>query len=197
MPDMIDRLLLDHERLHNVLKELARAASDANSGETSAEDRLVCMVDYLLEYPHRIHHPTEDLVFRRVLGKNLTTAQSEVITQNAAQHRQLEEESESLFAAVDAASLDLEDVAARIERFCARQSQHMAHEESVVFPLAAELLDEHDWEALEAEYRTLHDPLFDAAESRFEALYECLGVDPDAVRSSLGASAMAKFLNAT
>ena len=63
MTDIINRLRLDHKRFGELLKQLAETAEAASSGDAVAEDRLFCMVEYLRDYPHTIHHPTEDIVW--------------------------------------------------------------------------------------------------------------------------------------
>ncbi len=70
----------------------------------------------------------------------------------------------------------------------------MQHEETVVFPLVQKLLSAKDWLALEGQYNVLRDPMFDAADSRFNAVYRCLGVDPN--NPNLGVGSVLKFLNA-
>ena len=197
MSHILERLKLDHVRLRNVLNELNAAAEEAATGKTSAEDRLFCMMDYLVEYPHEIHHPIEDLVFARALEKTSDEAQAKVLYENANQHRALENETERLFAATDMEIPNFDEIKQMILYYSDHQLQHMAHEEADVFPLVKSLLEKEDWDALEEQYAALHDPLFDMAESRFSALYNCLGVDPDDPGLRLGVSSVVRFLNAT
>lgn len=194
MSKIIERLKLDHLRLGRVLSELASVADQAADGSASAEDRLFCMLDYLKEYPHEIHHPVEDIVFSQTLNKILTEEQSQIIDDNASQHRSLEQETERLLAAVDNDTPDLEKLRSLTRTYVEHQTQHMQHEETVVFPLVQKLLSAKDWLALEGQYNVLRDPMFDAADSRFNAVYRCLGVDPN--NPNLGVGSVLKFLNA-
>ena len=190
MAEIIDRLRLDHQRFRQLLSQLETVAENVNSGDAGAEDRLFCMIEYLKDYPHEVHHPIEDLVFAQVLEKALSEAQRNIITDNAREHRALERETEALFNNIGAAdALNSSQIAAYI----AHQNEHMDREERDVFPLAEEILTRDDLSILEEQHGRLHDPLFDAAERRFSALFECL----DTKGLDLGADAVASFLSAT
>ena len=190
MAEIIDRLRLDHQRFRQLLSQLETVAENVNSGDAGAEDRLFCMIEYLKDYPHEVHHPIEDLVFAQVLEKALSEAQRNIITDNAREHRALERETEALFNNIGAAdALNSSQIAA----YVAHQNEHMDREERDVFPLAEEILTRDDLSILEEQHGRLHDPLFDAAERRFSALFECL----DTKGLDLGADAVASFLSAT
>lgn len=190
MTEIIERLRLDHARFKALLRQLTETTQNALAGDATAEDRLFCMIEYLKDYPHQIHHPTEDLVFARVLEKPLTAEQREVISKNAAEHRALEHETERLLDNIDSlSSVTTTDIGEYVQH----QTHHMEREEREVFPLADAVLTENDLHILATQYEKLHDPLFDAAESRFNALFDCL----DAKGLNLGARAVASFLSAT
>ena len=190
LAEIIDRLRLDHRRFRQLLDQLTQSLKEAHSGDTAAEDRLFCMIEYLTDYPHEIHHPTENLIFARLLEKALTDEERSMIVQNANEHQALERETEDLFERVDSTA---PLTSANIAAYVLHQNQHMDREEQEVFPLAEQLLTSEDLIALDDQYAALHDPLFDAAESRFSALYDCL----DAKGLRLGAEAMARYLSAT
>lgn len=190
MAEIIDRLRLDHQRFRQLLSQLAAIAENVNSGDVGAEDRLFCMIEYLKDYPHEVHHPIEDLVFAHVLKKPLSERQRNIITDNAREHRALERETKALFNNIGSTdALTSIQVAA----YVAHQNEHMDREEREAFPLAEEVLTRDDLSILEEQHGRLHDPLFDAAERRFSALFECL----DTKGLDLGAKAVASFLSAT
>ena len=197
MTDIIERLKLDHQRLHSVLEALENALTEADAGDEAARDRLFCMLDYLMEYPHSIHHPIEDAVFKRLLEADLDGDQLKIVQENLAQHTLLEAETRRLFDAVDEDDTQLDALADLVSAYIQHQLVHMQHEENALFPLAGEVFTPADWAAMDEHYQALHDPLFDAAEARFSALYECLGVDPAHAVYKRGAAATARFLAAT
>lgn len=192
MQELITRLKLDHQRLAKVLHELEIVANDVDRG-TAGSDQLFCLLDYLAEYPHQIHHPTEDLVFDELLKKPLTTEQQQIVEGNAMQHKELEKKTAELMDSVDDADFRDNET---LREYVTLQRNHMGYEESVVFQMATELFSDADWQAVATHKERLHDPLFDAAEHRFAALFECLGVEPEKMRA-VGADAVTRFLGAT
>ncbi len=192
MSEVITRLRLDHQRLAKVLDELEAVAMKGQHS-TTVSDHLYCLLDYLNEYPHVIHHPTEDLIFAELLNKDLSDEQIQVVEGNASQHKVLEQRTAELMKCVDDADFRNDDM---LQEYVTLQRQHMNYEESVVFQMALDVFSSADWQAVSAHLEKLHDPLFDAAEHRFAALFECLGVEPEKTRAQ-AADAIARFLNAT
>jgi hemerythrin-like domain-containing protein len=192
MQDILTRLRLDHQRLAKVLDELETAANNV-SDDPGRSDLLFCLVDYLSEYPHEIHHPTEDLVFAELLQKSLTPEQRQIVEGNARQHEELERHTAGLIDFVDRANFANNET---LHEYVRMQRQHMAYEESTVFQVADDVFSEEDWDTVAAHHERLHDPLFDAAEHQFAALYGCLGIEPEKIRAR-GADATLRFFNAT
>ena len=194
MSNILDRLTLDHRRISKVLGQLAGVAHAAAEGEQVDIDRLYCMIDYLGEYPHKVHHPTEDIIFNALLDKPLESEDREVVQSNCAQHETLHGLTQALIDDIDAGALDVQDAVAH---YIKTQGEHLKFEEDNIFPLAKRVFSEADWSALDARFEdTFHDPLFDAADHRYAALYECLGVEPEGLERRARA-AVGKFLHAT
>ncbi len=192
MHEILARLRLDHQRLGKVLRELERVAN-INDVSTTRSDHLFCLLDYLGGYPHQIHHPTEDLVFSALLDKVLSSEQRQAVKGNAMQHETLEEKTEVLLASVDDPDFAESDALADFLRL---QKAHMEFEESVVFPIAQVVFSDADWAAIAHHQERLHDPLFDSADRRFSALFDCLGVEPEKIRAR-GARAVSAYLSST
>lgn len=197
MQDTIDRFVQDHKRMRAVLTRLTATATRAAEGEPQAEDLLFCMVDYLGEYPHRVHHPCEDTIFKALLEKSVDEAQRDIVQTNADQHRQLEDETQAIQSQFDQPAVDYDELIPLLELYVLHQQTHMRHEEAHVFPLARALLGASDWRRLEEEIADLHDPAFDQAVSRYAALYQCLDAEVHDHLYGPGVSATARFLAAT
>ncbi len=191
---IVERLITDHQRMYNVLNALESAARESRDGEVSAQDRLFCMVDYLAEYAHDIHHPTEDLAFEELLEKISDPEARSAIEATREQHKTLEVLTHELLRLVEDEACD--ELVERLHEYRELQNRHMVFEESRVFPALEATLSADDWRELDHLYEKLHDPLFDAEDKRFAALYQHLGVDPEQ-RSTLGADAVNRFLSAT
>ena len=174
-PTVLEELHRDHTRLALILTALEAWAHDKRKSDSAQLDRVDAMVEYISEYPDAVHHPLEDRVFERLLGKKLTKGERAAVIKNADQHQDLARRTEQLSADLDAA-LDAEDgvtpeLLAHAAEYARVQLDHMGFEEREVFPLAERKLEADDWQAIEAEERLTQDPLFDQQLSRFEDVY--------------------------
>ena len=137
---------------------------------------LRTLVFYIDAFPERLHHPKESehlfaclrarsgeagaLLDR--LDREHADGEHEILR---LEHRLLEYEmlGDSRFAAFQAA----------VEAFCDGYVQHMQAEEQQVLPLAAKLLTDADWQAIDAQFEANRDPLTGhRPEQEFAALFE-------------------------
>ncbi len=193
---IIERLILDHRRMSCLLDLLPEVADAAINGDEHAADRLYCMIDYLSGYPNEVHHPTEDIVFDRLRQAGLSDSQLQDLERNQHEHRALEAATKKLISTANEAE-NMSLLQSELNTYITHQKQHMEHEESSVFELAREYFSSADWDALQHAYDTLHDPLFDARDARFEVLYQLLDVESAHEMVRKGADATNRFLTAT
>lgn len=197
MIEVIERLIVDHGRFRRILDEIPKTLEEAVEGDETAKDRFFCMVSYLTGYPDEVHHPVEDLVFDRCRAVSDDDEALALLAHNIEQHARLKTLTEDLLALVDEEVDDWDLITTRALEYVAVQREHIMHEEAEVFPISERLLSNTTSpEELEHLLDQLHDPLFDAAEKRFAALFECLGIETDGIRQR-GAAATARFLAAT
>ncbi|NKC00036.1 MAG: hypothetical protein GKR90_16270 [Pseudomonadales bacterium] len=192
MTEIIDRLKLDHKRLRRVLGATLEALDDVSDGSTTAEDRLYCLLDYLGEYPHLVHHPTEELVFT-ALGEQPSPEFGVDLARVRSQHDFLERATSDLLQSVGTDSIDVDAIGDTLRAYVEAQLEHMKFEEANVFPLIESNLVALDQHEIACRLSELHDPLFDAHEQRFQALYECLGVAAESMQGR-AAAATAQYL---
>ena len=208
IPKTIDRLQLDHIRLRRVLTALNKISDEFNpSASTSSVawdnklDQIFCMIDYLSQYPDKIHHPIEDMVFNRVQDKNPTKEQLKLIQQNQIQHSTLKELTDKLKGYLNDNASGLDDgydhkqFKEELTIYCNHQLSHMQHEEQVIFPLAQSILTPTDWEEIDHLFGESRDPIFDKLERQYEGIYQHLGVEPG--RHLAAAEPLLRFLNAS
>lgn len=125
-------------------------------------DVLRAMLFYIDEFPERLHHPKESqLLFPRVARmapdteEVIARLEQEHVSGNLAarelQHLLLAWElvGDSRHAAFDQAA----------RQFLAFYREHMRLEDEVILPAALRVLNEADWEELDAVFRTNRDPL--------------------------------------
>jgi hemerythrin-like domain-containing protein len=144
------------------------------------------VVSYLHDFPDRVHHPTENLLFDRLLKRRPDLA--EEVAGLRSEHEQLAEETLALLEGLEQAitgSASQRSLRAQVVRFTASQRAHMEREGRKVFGVAKTELLKSDWTALGRRTKLHADPLFgDEVQPRHRLLFEFL-VHPE--RSSMAA----------
>lgn len=200
MPKTIDRLKTDHRRLRNVLGALTKKGEELHTHNLVRDtDHLFCLIEYVTNYPDKIHHPLEDTVFDELVRANLTPEQTEKVENNRRQHEQLTADTNNLLARVDALrdDKDVESFKSDIDHYVNRQLEHMRFEEEEVFPLALDALSEDAWKTLDDRFGATNDPLFDQIEQDYRAIYPYLDADPEEANNVLGGEPLYRYLSAT
>jgi hemerythrin-like domain-containing protein len=174
MNALLDRLAEDHRRLAHLLALLAAMLDRFHDG-TEPDYELMCEVlEYMVDYADQVHHPSEDLIFERLLS---TPGQGhDVLRRLMHQHDALAQLNrrfkESLEGIVHEEVLPREEVEQQGRQLLATLREHMRLEDEEAFPIAAEALTGADWAELQAQAPTTEDPVFGKADpERFRALY--------------------------
>jgi len=128
---------------------------------------------YMTHYPDVLHHPKEDLACARIKERDVTARP--LVDELAEQHTRLKDFGGALVRALDdivngsITARELVEVPGRA--YVADFRNHMLKEESALLPLAAKLLRDRDWAAIDAAIRHIDDPLFGkSGEGRYAAL---------------------------
>ncbi len=176
-PVVMTRLMQDHMR-HAKLLDLFDSLLDRfHDGAEPDYDLMNEMLEYLDSYVDIVHHPTEDLVFHRVLEKGVE--QPEMFELLMRQHAGLSQVSkrfrQSLNGILHEEVLLREDVEADGRELVAGMRTHMLQEDGDAYPIALQSLDNGDWESIATQAPTAEDPLFGTPDPvRFRALYRYL-----------------------
>ncbi|GAB0147543.1 hemerythrin domain-containing protein [Marichromatium gracile] len=177
MHPVMTRLGQDHARLVKLLDLFETLLDRFHAGEEPDYDLMSEMLEYMDGYADTVHHPTEDIIFRRVLDKG--AGQHEVFDVLMRQHASLSQINkrfrQSLDGILNEEVLLREDVEANGRELVATMRAHLSLEDREAFPIALKVLDEADWDAVAAEAPSAEDPLFGAPDpERFQALYRLL-----------------------
>jgi hemerythrin-like domain-containing protein len=174
MNELLNRLAEDHARLARLLKLLEEMLDRFHEGEEPDYELMCELVEYMLDYADQVHHPTEDLIFERLLGQ--PGQGHDVLRRLMVQHDALGQLNrrfrESMEGIVHEEVLSREEVEQQGRELLATLREHMRLEDEEAFPLAAELLGAEDWVELLAEAPTTDDPVFGRADpERFRGIY--------------------------
>jgi len=142
----------DHVRFVRLLDMLEKEVALFHSGEQPNYELMRDIVLWLRHYADGVHHPREDLAFERMVQRDPDLRIP--VNRLLQEHRIIAYAGESLLERLENAAnggfaprAELEAAAAT---FLAYYRSHMATEEGMILPRAAELLRDADWAAVAA-----------------------------------------------
>ncbi len=175
MATIIDILYDQHRRMFTLLNLLGREVDTFAEGGAFDPYVVEGALDYVAEYPDRLHRPIELRVYeayRRHQGGDdpLATAAA------AAEHEGLSTQARELKNAIVAigrnAQLPRDLVAANARRLIEGLSRHMAHEEDTILPVARAALSDDELAAIrKAIEQDPNAPSLEAEEKAFTNIY--------------------------
>jgi hemerythrin-like domain-containing protein len=174
MSALLKRLGLDHQRLTRVMNLMEGLLDRFHAGDEIDYELMSEMLEYMIDYEDQVHHPSEDLIFERLL--EAPDQGHDVLRRLMLQHEQLSQLNrrfrESLEGIVHEEVLPREEVEQQGRELLSTLRQHMLLEDTQAFPISAETLTDADWADIEARAPKVEDPVFGHADpERFRALY--------------------------
>jgi len=170
------RMLRDeHLALTSVLYALRRSVRRIDSGAPADLTVLNALVDYVVEFPERLHHPKESrhlfrTLVRRVPASGALVAELEREHEHGA--RLIDALTASLCRFGDGDSAEFPRFAGDVEAYAQFHAQHMSKEENGLLPLAERSLTAADWAAIAQAFRDGDHPRFGIApKDELDALY--------------------------
>lgn len=188
MNEIERRLYRDHENFERLLHCFLLEVERYESGDAASVDLALILdaLDYVKFYPERWHHPTEDLVFKRILAAD--PPEADFIRQVLLEHKQLAELTVYLAQLYNSVAngcvVPVSELTRTSREFIERQGNHIKRENEMVYPLMAKYLDSEDWCRVEEQMTVECDPLFDAPlRANYQNLYSRIvenkeGIDP-------------------
>jgi len=167
----------DHVNFARLLDLLEAQLVLFHDGETPHYELMLDIMFYMTHYPDAIHHPKEDLAFARIKERESGAAATvdELDRQHLELHRLGAQLVASLGDVVNGSVASRTSVEAPARAYVETFRRHMDLEEEKILPLAARLLRESDWSAINTAVRHIEDPLFGRnAERRYAAIEEHL-----------------------
>lgn len=190
-PLVLQCLFEEHRHLAALVRVLAKTAGKSEPLKIGDYYLLRDIAGYLHDYPDRVHHPTEEVLFETVRRRK--PALKEAIRQMRVDHLALSQETQKLLDLLDRAIEEPGHDSEKIIRtvcnaFAGHQREHMETENRVLFPAAIESLRPADWLEIEARFPAAEDPLFGrAVGSQHRTLYEYLIAPADGASARPGA----------
>ena len=148
---VLEQLHRDHRNMRELLAVVEKELGGHAEGRAPDYELLRDVLDYLLNYPDLVHHPKEDLIYKRILARDSTAGDE--IGDLIADHATLAGKTRALAAALRFVGADGEVPRDWIEKIARDYFEalrgHMEHEETGVFQMALRKLDDEDWLAID------------------------------------------------
>jgi hemerythrin-like domain-containing protein len=134
------------------------------------------IVRYLHEYSDTVHHPTEDLMFEKLVQRN--PDRKEDVARLRREHVMLEKNTSQLVRVLETGTKrrteeDAKKVRDGARGYIRRLRKHMQFEQDELFPSATRCLTSKDWHDIELSLEIAEDPLFgDRVQREYRVLYE-------------------------
>jgi len=163
----------EHQYFGRLLGLLQQELDKFHRGERPDYELMLDVVAYLRDYTDRYHHPREDAAFARLAARCRDLKLD--LGRLAQEHRVLARAGETLRGHLEAilvgALVQRSEVEVAAATYLVYYGNHIAKEEELVLPRAAEMLKPADWQAVRSAVKPAADPLFgERPEARFKAL---------------------------
>jgi hemerythrin-like domain-containing protein len=162
MSDPIALWHAEHLNFAALLELLERQLELFHKGMAPDYELMLDIMFYMTHYPDVLHHPKEDLAFAKIKERDATARG--IVDQLAEQHARLKSSGDALALALDdivnGSITTREHVESPGRAYIAAFRNHMNCEETTILPLAAKVLQDNDWAAIDAAILRIDDPLF-------------------------------------
>ncbi len=173
MSKIMDLLHDEHVGVAMLMKILDQQVEAFADGDPPDYELMHEVMDYMVNYPDRYHHPKEDLVFARLQARDPSLGPA--VLDLKEEHGLLHDKGKKLLENLDLIANDFMvsrettvSMSSEYERLLMR---HMTREETMVFPSARKKLLADDWAELDEIAESQHDPVFgEVVETEYIAL---------------------------
>ena len=172
------RLRDDHRHLQRVLAVLEAQIEALGRAEDVDFDLMLDAMTYITEFPNRLHHPVEDVLFEQLADRDAGAATA--CREQIAEHERLFHDSAAFYGLLEAVQMDeatltRDRLVADGHAFIEAQRAHLTREEAELLPLAERVLDTAHWDRAALTADQVEDPLDATARpARYESLYRAL-----------------------
>lgn len=175
-PEAIQIIKDEHLAISAVLYSLRHLVRQMRAGAAANFPLLKAILDYVVSYPDRWHHPKEDkYLFAAV--KRRTHEADALIAKLEREHQlgypMMEALKKQLTAFQNGDAAAREQFFATAEHYAELEWAHLSTEEDVFMPIAERVLTAEDWDEINTAFRENDNPLFGIKpKEEAEALYQ-------------------------
>ena len=166
MATAVQTIRLEHFNIGSVLFSLRYLIEQVEEGRWEPDFTLFNVIlEYMERFPEVLHHPKEeDYLFKAMQRRkpDLARLLSLVHDEHVKGARMLQDLRDAL-GAYEASKESFALFKERALAYIEFERRHMAREERELLPLALDILQDEDWEEIDAAFSANDDPLFGAA----------------------------------
>ena len=152
----------EHTAIVAVLHSLEYVVRNLEEGAEPNFQLLNAMLEYIVEYPERCHHPKENRYLFKILKERNPSA-GQLIAQLESEHARGDELLKSLSQALaryrSVGRSALRPFAEAVSAYTEFHWQHMTKEEDVLLPIAKRSLSDSDWQEIADAFLQNDNPL--------------------------------------
>lgn len=162
MPQILDYLQVDHRNMRQLLRILDEELQAYETRGSADFDLMKQIMEYTLHYPSLIHHPREEMLFRRLLERD--SPSKALVGDLTREHEELARLTHRFAAALHNVAHDVELPRALFtklaDEYVMRSRHHMETEEKKFFPRLLAVFSDEDWADFDGLVARGYDPLF-------------------------------------
>jgi hemerythrin-like domain-containing protein len=175
MAEILDYLEVDHRNMRRLLRVLEEELGSYNTRGTADFDLMTQIMEYTLHYPSLIHHPREEILFRRLVERDPTSRK--MVGELTKEHEELARLTHRFAAALNNVAHNVElprDQFNKVaDEYILRSRHHMEEEERKFFPTLLTVLSDQDWSDFKSLATRGYDPLFGTSiEQYYKSLHQ-------------------------
>lgn len=175
MPQILDCLQVDHRNMRQLLRILDEELQAYDARGSADFDLMKQIMEYTLHYPGLIHHPREEMLFRRLVERD--PASKVLVGDLTKDHEELARLTHRFAAALHNVAHDVELPRVLFTRladeYVMRSRHHMEAEEEKFFPRLLAVFSDEDWADFDGLVARGCDPLFGTTiEKHYKALHQ-------------------------
>jgi hemerythrin-like domain-containing protein len=160
---MLGALRAEHRHIASVLALLSDHLNAIERSELVNTAVLYEIMDYMITFPDRFHHPREDLIYSYAADLDERMASDKLRLES--DHDRMARDGRDLLQCIEdwrAGEVAGTEVVRAGREYVQRSYAHMSFEEQHVFPLINSVLSRADWRELAADeqFRPVRDPVF-------------------------------------
>ncbi len=164
MREAIRTIKDEHRSIAAVLHGLLFMTRETHERGTPPDFRVLrAMLDYIVSFPEKLHHPKEDRYLFETLRERSEVAVA-LIDELQGEHvlgdQLLRRLQNVLLTYENQGAAKADAFRAAVEEYADFHWAHMRREEDELLPLAEKVLTESDWSAIAAAFKENDDPLF-------------------------------------